>query len=60
MFHLPTPDHRTELMIIYGEALPADTPLRKEGRLNERIADLCGKAPQRFEKPTDDPGKLSR
>ena len=25
MFHLPTPDHRTELMIIYVEALPADT-----------------------------------
>ena len=22
MIHLPTPDHRTELMIIYGEALP--------------------------------------
>ena len=33
MFHLPTPDHRTELMIIYGEALPEDStvPLRKEG-----------------------------
>jgi hypothetical protein len=33
MFHLPTPDHRTELMIIYGEALPEDSnvSLRKEG-----------------------------
>jgi hypothetical protein len=33
MFHLPTPDRRTELMIIYGEALPDDskTPVRKEG-----------------------------
>jgi len=33
MFHLPTPDHRTELMIIYGEALPEDStvPLRNEG-----------------------------
>jgi hypothetical protein len=33
MFHLPTPDHRTELMIIYGEVLPEDStvPLRKEG-----------------------------
>jgi hypothetical protein len=32
MFHLPTADHRTELMIIYGEALPRDTavPLRKD------------------------------
>lgn len=27
MFHLPTPDHRTELMIIYGEALPEDSPV---------------------------------
>jgi hypothetical protein len=33
MFHLPTPDHRTELMIIYGEALPEDSkiPVRKDG-----------------------------
>ena len=33
MFHLPTPDRRTELMIIYGEALPegSKVPLRKEG-----------------------------
>ena len=33
MFHLPTPDHRSELMIIYGEALPEDSkiPVRKEG-----------------------------
>jgi len=23
MFYLPTADHRTELMIIYGEALPS-------------------------------------
>jgi hypothetical protein len=27
MFHLPTPDHRTELMIIYGEALPEGSPV---------------------------------
>jgi len=27
MFHLPTPDHRTELMIIYGEALSADSKI---------------------------------
>jgi len=35
MFHLPTPDHRTELMIIYGEALPADSkiPASKDGTL---------------------------
>ena len=25
MFHLPSADHRTELMIIYGEALPQDS-----------------------------------
>jgi hypothetical protein len=25
MFHLPTADHRTELMVIYGEALPQNT-----------------------------------
>ena len=33
MFHLPTPDRRTELMIIYGEALPegSKVPVRKEG-----------------------------
>jgi hypothetical protein len=33
MFHLPSADHRTELMIIYGEALPRDTavPVRKGG-----------------------------
>ncbi|HLK03937.1 MAG TPA: hypothetical protein VKT53_05810 [Candidatus Acidoferrum sp.] len=35
MFHLPTPDHRTELMIIYGESLPADSkiPASKDGTL---------------------------
>lgn len=33
MFHLPSADHRTELMIVYGEALPQDTavPVRKGG-----------------------------
>ncbi len=33
MFHLPTPDRRTELMIIYGEALPenSDVPVRQGG-----------------------------
>lgn len=41
MFHLPTPDHRSELMIIYGEALPEDStiPVRKEG------VDLIQEAP---------------
>src|SRR5215475_271626 len=31
MFHLPSADHRTELMILYGEALPenTDVPVRK-------------------------------
>ena len=33
MFHLPTPNRRTELMIIYGEALPEDSgvPVREGG-----------------------------
>ena len=33
MFHLPSADHRTELMIIYGEALPQNTavPVREGG-----------------------------
>lgn len=33
MFHLPTPDRRTELMIIYGEALPdaSEVPVREGG-----------------------------
>ena len=33
MFHLPSADHRTELMIVYGEALPKDSavPVRKGG-----------------------------
>lgn len=38
MFHLPTADRRTELMIIYGESLPEDSkiPIAKDGvRLDE-------------------------
>lgn len=33
MFHLPSADHRTELMIVYGEALPQNTavPIRSGG-----------------------------
>jgi hypothetical protein len=33
MFHLPSADHRTELMVIYGEALPQDStvPVRADG-----------------------------
>jgi hypothetical protein len=33
MFHLPTPDRRTELMIIYGEELPENSavPVRSGG-----------------------------
>ena len=33
MFHLPSADHRTELMILYGEALPQNTtvPVRASG-----------------------------
>ncbi|HJZ66066.1 MAG TPA: hypothetical protein VKD70_17190 [Candidatus Acidoferrum sp.] len=35
MFHLPTPDHLSELMIIYGESLPGDSkiPASAEGVL---------------------------
>ena len=42
MFHLPTADHRTELMIIYGEALPEGSvvPARKEG------VDLTQESPE--------------
>jgi hypothetical protein len=38
MFHLPSADRRTELMIIYGEALPLDTavPVRKGGVLLDK------------------------
>jgi len=38
MFHLPSADHRSELMIIYGEALPQDTavPVRKGGVLLDK------------------------
>jgi len=50
MFHLPTPDHRTELMIIYGEAVPQDSsvPLRKDG------VDLAREAPAIARKLLDD------
>ena len=50
MFHLPTPDHRAELMIIYGEALPGDTqvPLWKEG------VDFMKEAPTFAQKLLDD------
>ncbi len=50
MFHLPTPDHRTELMIIYGEALPQDSkvPLRQEG------VDLTKESPAFSDKLLED------
>jgi hypothetical protein len=44
MFYLPTPDRRTELMIIYGEALPEGSPIpvRKEGvELDKEAPDLA-------------------
>ncbi len=44
MFHLPSADHRTELMIIYGEALPQNTavPVRKGGvQLDTESPDLA-------------------
>jgi hypothetical protein len=38
VFHLPSADHRTELMIIYGEALPegSSIPVGKEGVLLDK------------------------
>ena len=50
MFHLPTPDRRTELMIIYGEALPENSsvPVRKEG------VDLMKEDPAFAKKLLDD------
>ena len=44
MFHLPTMDRRTELMIIYGEALPDDSrvPVREDGvSLDKEDPDLA-------------------
>jgi hypothetical protein len=44
MFHLPTFDRRTELMIIYGEALPDDAkvPLREDGvELDKEAPDVA-------------------
>lgn len=44
MFHLPTADRRTELMIIYGEAVPEDSkiPVRAEGlRLDGAFPDAA-------------------
>lgn len=43
LIHLPTPDHRTELMIIYGEAVPEDStiPIRTEGlRLDDAFPEV--------------------
>ncbi len=50
MFHLPTPDRRTELMIIYGEAVPENSPVpvRKEG------LDLMKEDPAFAQKLLDD------
>lgn len=43
MFYLPTADHRTELMIIYGEAVPEGSaiPIRAEGlRLDDAFPEV--------------------
>lgn len=43
LIHLPTADHRTELMIIYGEAVPEDStiPIRAEGlRLDDAFPQI--------------------
>lgn len=46
MFYLPTPDRRTELMIIYGEALPegSPVPVRKDGVELDRDAPDSARA----------------
>jgi len=46
MFHLPTADRRTELMIIYGEALPEGSavPVRREGVLLDKEAPAAAQA----------------
>jgi hypothetical protein len=46
MFHLPTLDHRTELMIIYGEALPdnSDIPVRPGGVVLDKEAPAAAQA----------------
>ena len=44
MTHLPTPDHRSELMIIYGEAISPDEkiPVKTEGiRLGDAAPDAA-------------------
>jgi hypothetical protein len=45
MFHLPTPDRRTELMIIYGESLPADSkiPASADGLLLDKASPESAK-----------------
>ena len=45
MFHLPTPDRRTELMIIYGESLPDDSkiPVAKDGVLLDNASPEAAK-----------------
>lgn len=45
MFYLPTPDHRTELMIIYGEALPEDSKVPLNASKDEGVL-LDEAAPQ--------------
>jgi hypothetical protein len=45
MFYLPTPDHRTELMMIYGEALPEDSKVPLKSSRDEGVL-LDDAAPQ--------------
>ena len=45
MFHLPTDDHRRELMILYGETIPehSDVPVRKGGVLLDAEAPVAAR-----------------
>jgi hypothetical protein len=37
LFHRPPPDHRTELMIMYGETLPEDSKVPLESSRDEGV-----------------------
>ena len=50
MFHLPTPDRRTELMIIYGEALAENSPVP----VRKKPVDLMKDDPAFAQKLLDD------
>ena len=60
MFHLPTPDKRTELMIIYGEALPENSPVPLEKTVLTlwKSSSFCPETTSRSESPANDPTEV--